>query len=711
MERYRNGPEDPRPLNHANDDGTAPSATVSPAGFSPEDAPYLRPQSKLQPPPKANGSATGRSSAVPHATWTQNIWQTQPQGNGAFQPGAVQPMPFPPAENRETGMPVFAWTQNFWPATQTNPSGGQIPYTAQPSRPQAAPVFTWTQNYWPQPYGQPSALWPNNAEPMTVYPPVGRVPTVSAFAPAQAPGPSAERPGTCNFSWQPIPGQTIRVQPVYACPVTAWDVAACPAARIQNEPPSMPEPTMRYQRAPRQPETARYQPVPRQSAPPCDAWRTIPERTMAYRPSRRYPGGTCPDGVDTHAGRQTKREWQPMKGQTYVSPNDMASQSTRQNPLEPSRPFRAELMNGEPRFGPIAQTTQAEDAFKAGTPRQKTYENPPPADPASARAPEGARMPEISPADSVREEGGTVLHRRRTDIPTNPVESGVPLPLSTPATPLPGEPVSREENKPRFDGATSARWAIRMAPLPEGNVADPEPAASPENLTAHNFPLAEQAGKTAIQSATSRSARYNTPQTTVPRESADEPADRTNDYLPKPDLPLLRETGTGNHPGMRLGARRLKWIAAAAVVVALTMAGVQSGLLGRFSELITSAPVPLEGSQTVAAWPTDPASSETVRPVGTAQLVSASVSPEETTAPASLTFTLTTDNAATAVRLVTDKGEMLRATTSSAPQGDGLVWHISAQLENPYSGAVRIFLRDAAGGWTEGSVSCAVKVQ
>lgn len=709
MERYRNGPEDPRPLNHANDDGTAPSATVSPAGFSPADAPYLRPQTKLQPPPKANGPAAGRPSAIPHASWTQNIWQTQPQGSGAFQPGAVQPMPYSPAENGETGMPVFAWTQNFWPATQTNPPGGQVPYPAQPSRPQAAPVFTWTQNYWPQPYGQPSALWPNDSEPMTVYPPVDRVPTTGAFMPAAAPGPSVERPGPCNFACQPVPGQSIRYQPVYACPMTYWDATgSCPAARNRNEPSSVPEPTVRYQHVPRQPDTARFQPATRQSAPPCDSWRTIPERTMAYRSPRRDPGGTRPAGVDSHVGRQTKREWQPVKGQTYVSPDHMASQSTRQTPLETSRPFRAEPMNSEPRFGPITQTTQAEDVIKAGTPQQKTNEIAPPAEPASARAPEGARVPEMSPADSVREEGGNVLHRRRTDIPTNPVESGVPLPISAPATPLPGEPVSREENRPRFDGATSARWAIRMAPLPEGRVAAPEPAASPENLTARNFPLAEQVGKTAIQSVTSRSARYNTPQATTPMESADEPADRTNDYLPKPDLPLLRETGTGNHPRMRLGARRLKWITAAAVVVALTMAGVQSGLLGRFSELITSAPVPLEGSQTVAAWPTD---LTTVQPVGTAQLVSASVSPEETTAPASLTFTLTTDSAATAVRLVTDKGEMLRATTSSAPQGNGLVWHISAQLENPYSGAVRIFLRDAAGGWTEGSVSCAVKVQ
>ena len=719
MERYRNGPEDPRALNHAISDGTAPAApdgAVPPTGFSPSRAPDLRPQPKLQPLPNSGRLAPEPPAVAPYASWTQNIWQTGPQASGAA-PLRKEQTPPPTEATGEAGVPVFTWTQNFWPTAQADRSGGPSACCVPP--PQPAPIFSWTQNYWPQPYQQTSVLWPNAGGQLTVYPPVSHAPIAGSFAPVTAPGQPVA--GSDGCAWQPVMGQAIPCQYGYACPAATQDTSrAYPPARHQSERPPVSGQPLRDPR--RQQETVRYQPVPRQPVPACDSWRTIPERTMAYRPTRRGAGGIRPEPKDVHSGDGTMRGWQTVRGQADTRPMDAAGSALRactavlQNPAQPSDFAQTKEGTTDSRVFSIIPNPPADRTAMADTKQQDGV----PAfvsNAVFARVPDIGPLREASPINPASGEGDTALGRRYADTTVTQSKTVTPLPAAAAEPVLIGETANREGSEPRVDGATSSRWAIRMAPFVQEETAAPDFVVSHENTAAQaktpsaQAPVMEPAAGTV--NGKGRSARYQTPQTTgtAPKEPADEPEDRAYHYLPRPDLPLLREPGVGNHSGIRLGARRLKWIAGAAVLVALTLAGVQSGLLGRVNELITSAPVPLEGSQTVAAWPTDWPAAETVQPLGTAKLLSATVLPEETTAPATLSFTLTTDSAATAVRLVTDTGEMLRATSSSAPQGDGLVWHISAQLESPYCGAVRFFLRDAAGAWAEGAVSCAVQVQ
>ena len=90
---------------------------------------------------------------------------------------------------------------------------------------------------------------------------------------------------------------------------------------------------------------------------------------------------------------------------------------------------------------------------------------------------------------------------------------------------------------------------------------------------------------------------------------------------------------------------------------------------------------------------------------------SISVDPQTAAVPASLVFTIRTNTAATAVRLLTESGTVIRTNASYFRQEDALVWQVSATIETAYTGKVRVFLRDAAGSWSEGGQDCQITVQ
>ena len=94
-----------------------------------------------------------------------------------------------------------------------------------------------------------------------------------------------------------------------------------------------------------------------------------------------------------------------------------------------------------------------------------------------------------------------------------------------------------------------------------------------------------------------------------------------------------------------------------------------------------------------------------------AELRSAVVDPASSTAPAELTFTLTTNAETSSIRLLTEGGDLLHTTAYGTPQHDGQSWRVVAEVDKPYTGKVRIFLRDQAGTWTEASITCQVEVQ
>lgn len=96
---------------------------------------------------------------------------------------------------------------------------------------------------------------------------------------------------------------------------------------------------------------------------------------------------------------------------------------------------------------------------------------------------------------------------------------------------------------------------------------------------------------------------------------------------------------------------------------------------------------------------------------GQPKLLAASVSPAEGKAPAELLFTLETNADTSSVRLLTEDNATIHTTAYSTPKGDGLSWAVTATFAEPYTGKVRVFLRDAAGLWSVGELTCDVAVR
>ena len=94
----------------------------------------------------------------------------------------------------------------------------------------------------------------------------------------------------------------------------------------------------------------------------------------------------------------------------------------------------------------------------------------------------------------------------------------------------------------------------------------------------------------------------------------------------------------------------------------------------------------------------------------TPALRSIAVAPASAVAPATLVFTLTTNTATSAIRLLMDDGTALRTTANATPQGDGLLWQANAYVDAPRTGTVRVYLRDEAGAWSTAALTCDIAV-
>jgi hypothetical protein len=182
------------------------------------------------------------------------------------------------------------------------------------------------------------------------------------------------------------------------------------------------------------------------------------------------------------------------------------------------------------------------------------------------------------------------------------------------------------------------------------------------------------------------------------------------DRLPEP-VPVSSETQP-RHPKKR--RRLIKWLFGIALLAAVGVALYQSGLLTRLlpattPETVTISPLPSITELNLGSANNTPVATTT--PVITTELRSVTVEPGVTTAPATLTFTLVTNEATTSIRLMTEDGQMLHTTANSASQDDGLVWQITTELSQPYTGEIHIFLRDQDGVWNVGSIPCTVTVE
>ncbi len=186
--------------------------------------------------------------------------------------------------------------------------------------------------------------------------------------------------------------------------------------------------------------------------------------------------------------------------------------------------------------------------------------------------------------------------------------------------------------------------------------------------------------------------------------------------VPPKELPEPMPVSTSepeDRPQKRRRSGVVRWVFAGVVVVALAAALYQSGLWTQLTRPATNEAT-VEGLATVAptAEQITAAAAATAEAAaeGAVALNGVSLALAEGTAPVTLVFTLKTNAAVSAVRLMSESGVMFPTTARSTPLDDGLKWTVSADFETAYSGRVRIFLCDQDGAWSEASQTCTVNV-
>lgn len=277
---------------------------------------------------------------------------------------------------------------------------------------------------------------------------------------------------------------------------------------------------------------------------------------------------------------------------------------------------------------------------------------------------------------------------RRTLLQSVPQTAPSPWPVPEPAeAPQPTPDPHAEAMRRRRTAAHSAETGAEPYAQPEAYPPSPWPPEGGELM-------AEHAPTAAASHAEEDSGRF--------------------DPMPHPTLPEPVTVPTfGYRAPRRGGAKRflrallLTLAALCAVAAALYFTGALGYLTGTLRPAGGAVPSVFgrmpAGGDAAGVAPAAKAPVPALRDI--------SVSPEAATAPATLTFTLATNAAVTSIRLLTEDGSTIHTTAYATPQGDGLTWAAAAEMDTPYTGKVRVFLRDEAGQWSAAEQTVNVAVQ
>ena len=93
------------------------------------------------------------------------------------------------------------------------------------------------------------------------------------------------------------------------------------------------------------------------------------------------------------------------------------------------------------------------------------------------------------------------------------------------------------------------------------------------------------------------------------------------------------------------------------------------------------------------------------------QIYSFAADPAAGQAPLTVTFTLTGNDRISSLKLLTASGDSLSTTLQSMPTADGIEYTFTTRFEAPYTGPVRVYLRDRDGQWSNGALTCDVDIQ
>ena len=594
--------------------------------------------------------------------------------------GAMPSMRRPPAP---TGQPLGA------PGLQPMSAPGLQPIPAPALQPMSAPAL------------QPMPAWAPEARPTMP------APARPVTPPASAPEPWINTPAP-----QPVPTQAGLRQPQ---PVPAWqptpsgraDAGGAPAPAPVTRPPQpvqeAPVRRILTQTVPRTVplEDAEGNPAAASSAPGARMAQAVP----AYDPTRasgvagtRFSYENEPSSADmTLQGRETPRHRRvrtPSPASALNSADEenefeAGIEAARWTQEEPTPPPSTRGPTARGYAYPIPPTPQGQPSASAplpqgGSPQPVAWQT------LDAQVPGQPRPQPQEQGQPIRRETAGLQPAWRSapaaqepsaynpTQPTQPTQSTQPGELqwqlpqaSAPAIPL------------------TANWTSQKADAPSRSLDAPTP-------TANAYPLPQMTGGFSADALDEDSGRY--------------------DAVIHPPLAEPVPVPTFGRESRARGKRRFGPMGIALAVIVLLAAGAyalySTGLLTQWTQSLF--PSTTAGDTVPAVFQQETAQQTAITPatqVDKVEQFSVSVEPQSAAVPASLVFTVRTNTAVTAIRLLTESGTVIRTNASYFRQEDALVWQVSATIETAYTGKVRVFLRDAAGGWSEGGQDCQITVQ
>ena len=567
---------------------------------------------------------------------------------------------------------------------------GTVPTMQRPSAPMGQPLTNPAPINQPltNPAPQPTPAWMPEARP--AMPRTAR----AAVPPASAPEPWINTPAP-----QPAPAQTGLRQPQ---PVPVWQPNPVAQANIGGQSVPAPAPVSRPPQPPQEAPVRRIltQTVPR-TAPLEDAG----ENPAAFLPANgAKPAQAVAAYVPTSASGATETR--------FPYENDAASASSRDREAPRHRRARSQSP------APAMDGADEENEFEAGidAARWTQEETSPPS--AGPRAPIARGYAYPMPSSP----------QAQQPVSAPPPQGWAPHPAGQP----PRDAQSPARLQPQEQSQPVSRDAAGLQP------ASPEPAPKPPAHPTQPGELQWQLPQTPAP-VLPLSANWVSPTADEPARSTDAPSPKASAY-PLPQMtggfssdaldedsgrydavihpPLAEPVPVptfGREPRAR-GKRRFgPWGIALLVIVLLAAGGyalIRTGLLSRWTQSLF--PSATTGDTVPAVFQQATTQQTTITPatqVDKVEQLSVSVEPQSAAVPASLVFTVRTNTAATAIRLLTESGTVIRTNASYFRQEDALVWQVSATIETAYTGKVRVFLRDAAGGWSEGGQDCQITVQ
>ena len=472
--------------------------------------------------------------------------------------------------------------------------------------------------------------------------------------------------------------------------------------RRPNEPANAPQPTSNPQ-PPMQP-TQGWTPPAVQSmqatAQPAGLWQQPPQRHYTPQPAQPMQQNYAQQPAQPMQQNYAQQPTQPMQQNYAQQPAQPMQQNYAQQPAQPMQQHYAQ------------QPAQPMPQNYPQQPAQLMPQNYP-QQPAQLMQQNYAQQPAQPMQQNDAQQPAQPMQQTYAQQPAQPMQQSYaqqPAQRRQETQPMPQSNEAQEMNARSRRTQRLREAAEPMAEADIAPVAPAEPMQPPVNY-ADTFEDGES------------SHRASPAFTPMQRETTPIENDQDDDLPPYPTMerkPMPVPTADFSTPTSHRREGVIVAICVAAVLLilgALYFFGVLDGLAVKLGlpargQTVAATSADMTSSfQTATDSAVDPATIVVASGVAKPELRSVKAEPAETTAPATVVFTLETNQGTSSVRLLTADGATLSATGTNALSGDGMTWSLTASIPKAYTGDVRVFLRDEAGEWSEAEQTCTIDVR